>query len=148
MKFKIRTMKKGDKQDVLCMMEEFYKSEAVATNGSFEIFECDFENCVKTSPYLEGFIFEFEDTILGYAMIAKSFSTEFGKPCIWLEDLYLKPAYRGNGIISRFITYVKDMYPDTIFKLEVERENLHACHVYKKQGFEELPYCEMINFNN
>ena len=45
--------------------------------------------------------------ILGYAMIAKSFSTEFGKPCMWIEDLYIREAYRGTGLGSKFLDYIE-----------------------------------------
>ena len=61
-----------------------------------KFFENDFNHCIQNSPYLEGYVFEDKDYILGYGMIAKSFSTEFGKPCIWFEDLYLKQEFRGK----------------------------------------------------
>ena len=139
----IRVMTKEDKDTVMEMMRVFYASPAVLSNGSEEIFAADIENCVNDSPYLEGFVFENENEIEGYGMIAKSFSTEFGKPCIWIEDLYLKPEYRGLGIGSMFFEYLEKTYTDCIFRLEVEEENERAIHVYKKNGFELLPYMEM-----
>ena len=139
----IRVMTKADKQTVMEMMETFYNSPAVSTNGSQEIFEKDIENCVGDSPYLEGFVFEKAEEILGYGMIAKSFSTEFGKPCIWIEDLYIKPAYRGTGIGSSFFAYLEAKFTDCIFRLEVEPENTRAVRVYQKNGFTTLPYMEM-----
>ena len=142
--FKIRKFKQEDKPEILSMMQEFYNSDAVFTNGSDEIFETDFETCINNSPFLDGYVFYNEEKILGYAMLAKSFSTEFGKICIWIEDLYLKEYCRGKGVIPKFINYLKSVYPDVIFKLEVEEENSHAVHVYKKCGFKELPYSEMI----
>ena len=132
-----------DKPLVLEMMRIFYASPAVLSNGSEEIFENDIDNCINDSPYLEGFIFEDEGNIQGYGMIAKSFSTEFGKPCIWIEDLYMKPEYRGCGIGSKFFVYLQQAYTDHIFRLEVEEENERAIHVYQKNGFEVLPYMEM-----
>ncbi len=143
MKTTIRTMTKEDKGIVMDMMRVFYASPAVLSNGSKEIFEADIENCVNDSPYLEGFIFEDGAEIQGYGMIAKSFSTEFGKPCIWIEDLYLKPEYRGLGIGSMFFKYLEKTYTDCIFRLEVEAENERALHVYEKNGFAVLPYMEM-----
>lgn len=137
-------MKFEDKVEILTMMKTFYSSEAVFTNGSDEIFEADFNTCIDNSPYLEGYVFTSDEIILGYAMLAKSFSTEFGKSCIWFEDLYLKPEFRGQRIIPQFIKYIENLYQDSIFRLEAEKENTHACHVYKKQGFSELPYCEMV----
>ena len=75
----IRLMKQEDRNEVIDMMNVFYSSEAVYTNGSKEIFENDFHACVTDNPFIEGYIFENNHHVLGYAMIVKSFSTEFGK---------------------------------------------------------------------
>ena len=136
-------MTRQDKDSVLEMMRIFYASPAVLSNGSEEIFESDIENCVGDSPYLEGYIFEVAKEICGYAMIAKSFSTEFGKPCIWIEDLYLKEKYRGAGLGKQFFDFIMGKYPGCIFRLEVEPENERAVRLYKKCGFDVLPYMEM-----
>ena len=139
----IRLMEEKDRAVVLDMMKTFYTSPAVLTDGSEEIYNADIDNCINDSPYLEGYIFEDNDIVLGYAMVAKSFSTEFGRPCIWIEDLYLKEGYRGNGIGSRFFKYIEKKYPGSIFRLEAEEDNEIAIHVYKKAGFDVLPYVEM-----
>jgi ribosomal protein S18 acetylase RimI-like enzyme len=139
----IRKMTAADKADVLDMMRVFYASEAVLSNGSEEIFEQDFENCINDSPYLEGFVVEDAGEICGYTMIAKSYSTEFGKMCIWIEDLYLKEPYRGCGIGSRVLQFIMNRFPACIFRLEVEEENQRAIATYKKNGFAVLPYMEM-----
>lgn len=141
--FNIRPMLMEDKSSVMEMMRVFYSSEAVFTNGSDEIFNSDIDNCVGECPFLEGYIFQENDKIQGYAMIAKSFSTEFGKPCMWIEDIYIKPEYRGMGIGSRFFEFIEEKYTDVVFRLEVEEENECAVHVYKKCGYEVLPYMEM-----
>ena len=132
-----------DKPAVFEMMKVFYASPAVLSNGSDEIFSNDIENCINDSPYLEGYIIEDSNEIQGYAMIAKSFSTEFGKPCIWIEDLYLKEEYRGGGIGSSFFSYLEEKFPETIMRLEVEEDNTRAVAVYQKNGYETLPYMEM-----
>lgn len=141
----IREMEEADREAVIEMMRVFYSSPAVLTNGSEEIFNSDFENCVGECPYVEGYIFESEESgkVAGYAMAAKSFSTEFGKSCIWIEDLYIKPEYRGTGMGSAFLDHIEKKYPDSIFRLEVEEENERAVNVYKKCGYEVLPYMEM-----
>ena len=82
--------------------------------------------------------------LLGYAMIAHSFSTEYGKRCIWIEDLYLKEEARGLGLASAFLEYIRKEYPDALHRLESEHDNEHAMEVYKHKGFTELPYVEMI----
>lgn len=131
------------KKDVLEMMRIFYSSPAVSTNGSDKIFENDIEACIGDSTYLEGYVFTENQNIAGYAMAAKSFSTEFGKQCIWIEDIYLKPEFCGKGAGSRFLHFIEEKYPNAILRLEVEEENERAVHVYKKCGFDVLPYMEM-----
>ena len=144
MNINFKQMTLADKDEVLQMMKDFYSSDAVSTNGSLDIFETDFNYCISENPLLTGYIFESKSQICGYAMIAQSFSTEYGKPCFLFEDLYLKPDFRGFGIILKFLSFIESKHKDSIFKLEVEKENQHAVHVYKKRGFKELPYCEMI----
>ena len=139
----IRDMTINDTDAVLEMMRVFYASPAVFTNGSDEIFLKDIENCIKNRPDLEGYIIESSNNILGYAMIAKSFSTEFGKMCIWIEDLYIKEDYRGLGIGKTFFDFITNKYTNCIFRLEVEEENERAVKLYKKCGFTVLPYMEM-----
>ena len=143
MNTKIRIMTEADRGEVMDMMRVFYASPAVLSNGSEEIFTADIDNCVNDSPYLEGYVFEGSAGILGYGMVAKSFSTEFGKPCMWIEDLYVKDEHRGLGLGSAFLRFVEEKYPNAILRLEVEEENERALAVYKKCGFEPLPYMEM-----
>ena len=139
----IRNITILDTDAVLEMMREFYSSPAVFTSGSDEIFISDIENCINNSDYLEGYVIEKSDEIQGYAMIAKSFSTEFGKPCIWIEDLYIKEQYRGMGLGKMFLDFITEKYTGCIFRLEVEKENEGAVGLYEKCGFDFLPYLEM-----
>lgn len=143
MEIRIRDMELQDKNVILEMMRIFYASPAVYSNGSEEIFENDVNMCINKNPYLEGFIIENSNDIQGYTMIAKSFSTEFGKPCIWIEDLYIKDEYRGLGIGKKVMELIMKKYTNCIFRLEVEAENERAVKLYEKSGFSVLPYMEM-----
>ena len=139
----IRRMNESDRESVMDMMRTFYASPAVLTNGSDEIFVADIEECVSDSPYADGYVFEVTGETIGYAMLAKSYSTEYGKRCIWIEDIYIKEDYRGKGIGSEFFRFLEENYPDVLFRLEAEEENERAIHVYKKSGFDVMPYLEM-----
>ena len=143
MESKIRAMTAGDKASVLEMMRVFYASPAVLSNGSEEIFSNDIDACTTDNPYLEGYVFEGECGIMGYAMMAKSFSTEFGRPCVWIEDLYIKDEHRGLGIGGSFLEFISDKYSASVLRLEAEEENEGAVRLYKKCGFSVLPYLEM-----
>ena len=140
----IRKMTKADRAAVLEMMRIFYRSPAVMTDGSEEIFERDFSECVSESPFAEGFIFEFSEKIAGYSMLALSFSTEFGRPCVWVEDLYILPEFRRKGVGTAFFRFLDKTFPNRIIRLEAEKDNLPAVALYKKSGFGEIKYFEMI----
>lgn len=131
-------------EQVVSMMRTFYASPAVFTNGSEEIFQRDVEECVGDSPFASGYLLQRDGEIAGYAMLAFGYSTEFGKRTVWIEDIYVKDSFRGAGIGIGFLKFVQENFPGYLLRLEVERENIPAVHVYKKAGFEELPYVEMV----
>lgn len=145
MDFRIVKMTAKDKNAVTEMMRVFYSSDAVSTNGSDEIFSDDIDACVNSSPYVEGYVFKDGENYLGYGMLAKSYSTEFGKNCIWIEDLYIVPSARSHGIGRAFFEFVRKKYSGCVLRLEVEKENVRAIALYEKCGYETLPYTEMIN---
>ena len=138
-------METSDKDAVIDLMRSFYTSEAVYTNGSEEIFSNDVDACVSDCPFASGYVFTRGDgSICGYSMLAHSYSTEFGKPAIWIEDLFIEEDARGEGLGGRLFDLIREKYPDHIHRLEVEGTNLHAIRLYKKSGFTTLPYAEMI----
>ena len=139
----IRDLKESDRNTVIDMMRAFYASDAVYTNGSEEIFSSDIDACLSDSPYLIGYVFEVENKIAGYAMLSKSFSTEFGKPCVWIEDIFVLPEFRGRGTGKYFFKFIETAFVGSIFRLEVEKENINAIDLYEKAGFDFLPYLEM-----
>ncbi len=132
-----------DAEPIRNMMRVFYRSPAVLSNGSEEIFQNDIQNCITDNPYLEGYVYVIDEQPAAYTMIAKSFSTEFGKPCIWIEDIYVNESCRGQGIGRQLLEYVMTLYPDHLFRLEAEADNHTAIRLYQKCGFEVLPYIEL-----
>lgn len=144
----IRHMTEKDRSDVLEMMRAFYSSDAVLTDGSEEIFNNDISECVSESPFAEGFVFTGEGegndiSILGYAIIAHSFSTEFGRRCVWIEDIFIKEEARGCGLASRFLDMLAELHPGALNRLEAENENARALELYRRKGFDEMPYVEL-----
>lgn len=143
---KIAEMETRDAQAVLEMMKVFYDSPAVLHDVPEDTLRRNIEACISDNPFIDGFVFWDQDHVAGYGMIAKSFSTEFGGACIWVEDLYLKPEYRGSGIGTQFLSFVEERFRGkaVLLKLEVEECNTKAVKVYEKCGYRELPYMEMI----
>jgi len=140
----IRKIQRADTELVVDMMRKFYNSPSVITDGSEKIFAANVENCLNGSPYVDGFVFVDGGKIIGYGITAHGYSTEFGGECIWIEDIYVEAEYRGHGVGTKFIRHVKEIYPEKILRLESEANNIKALSLYKRLGFGELPYLELV----
>lgn len=141
----IRRMEEKDTGEVLAMMQVFYASPAVLHKASEEILRQDIADCISDMPFVEGYVFDSMGKIAGYAMTANSYSTEFGGRCIWIEDLYIKPEFRGLGLGTAFFRFLEDKYAGVAvrFRLEAEKENARAIALYQKCGYEVLPYVQL-----
>ena len=141
----IRKMEEKDTEQVLALMIPFYASEAVFEKAPEAVLRRDIADCVGACPLIEGFVMEEENHIIGYSMVAQSYSTEFGGLCIWIEDLYLDEEHRNIGYGSRMLSYIEQNYQGKAvrLRLEVEPENVRAVATYRKAGFQKLGYDQM-----
>ena len=69
-------------------LEEF----AVATPEAFRA------HLFGPNPAAEAIIAEVDGSAVGFALFFTSFSTFRGQPGLYLEDLFVRPAFRGQGI--------------------------------------------------
>lgn len=141
----VREITLNDKQIFLEMAQEFYASDAVLHSIPPECHVCTFNEAINSKIYLRILIIEYNQTICGYCVISKKFSTEAGGFCMWIEDIYVKPEFRSKGLGKEVFEYI-----DANFKyakrlrLEVEKNNSRAIQLYKKMGFEVLDYLQMV----
>jgi len=57
-------------------------------------------------PYAEALIGEYDQTPISFALFFYNFSTFVGKPGIYLEDLYVKPEYRGQRFGRQMLAHI------------------------------------------
>ena len=127
-------------------MREFYSSPALLGDVEDEVLVRDIDDCLSDLPFVEGFVFEDGNKLIGYGMIAKSYSTEAGCLCIWVEDIYLIPDHQGQGLVWQFFSFLEDRFKNQLvrFRLEVAPDNLKAIKAYEKNGYRKLGYTQMI----
>ena len=82
--------------------------------------------------------------IVGYALLAKTWSQEAGGLAIWVEELYLRPEARGKGMGTAFFAWLLENRPAARYRLETEPDNVRAKALYRRQGFEFLNYESFI----
>ncbi len=57
-------------------------------------------------PIVEALVSIVGDETVGFALFFHNFSTFLGKPGMYLEDLYVRPAFRGRGLGKTLLTEV------------------------------------------
>lgn len=60
----------------------------------------------STNSFVEILIAEFENSPVGYALYFHNYSTFLGKAGIYLEDLFVKPEFRGKGIGKSLLEFI------------------------------------------
>ena len=140
----IRKIENKDREFYLKSVGEFYNSDAVLHPVPPENFEKTFEELMQSDLYAEAFILEQDGEPKGYALLAKTFSQEAGGLTIWVEELYVLPDFRGKGLGSEFFEYLFKNRPAKRYRLEIEPENEGAVKLYKRYGFKDFPYGQMI----
>ena len=62
-----------------------------------------------TRPYAEVVIGELDGTPQGFALFFHNFSTFEGRPGIYLEDLFVRPAARGSGLGKALLAHLAQL---------------------------------------
>ena len=63
-------------------------------------------------PYVEALVATVGAETVGFALFFHNFSTFLGKPGMYLEDLYVRPAFRGRGLGKALLTRVAQIAVD------------------------------------
>ena len=96
-KTRVREASEGDVPLILSLIRELAEyeklsDEVVATEEGLR------EGLFGERRYAEVLVAEHDGTPAGFALFFHNFSTFLGEPGIYLEDLYVKPEFRGAGI--------------------------------------------------
>ena len=115
MNYSIRKILPFDKDEFIKMSREFYSSDAVLYNIDDSFHFSTFDELMRSDVYLECYIFETDKgKIAGYALLDKMFSHEAAAEHI------------------------------RRIRLETEPENEGARALYKRKGFKNLEYLQMV----
>ena len=94
--------------DMVGELAEFERAlgEAIATVADFQA------ALFGESPSVFAVIAEVDGVTAGFALYFKNFSTWLGKHGLYLEDLYIRPAFRGQGIGAYLLSHLAKICVD------------------------------------
>lgn len=146
----VRRIEEEDRDFFLDAADTFYHTDAVEKPLPMKKLEAIFAEMMRSDVYIEGFILIHNGERAGYAAVAKTFQTESAALTVWIEDLYILPQFRGKKLGTTFFKRLFERFDSVTgrYRLEVEPENETAYNLYKKMGFRELGYTEMIKEMN
>jgi len=89
-----------------------------------------------------GAVWAFRDgeSLAGYLVVTFGFSLEFHGRCGIVDELFVLPEHRGQGLGAAALAVAEDFCCGAgveALRLEVEHENATALALYRKQGFRE-----------
>ncbi|GHV64644.1 N-acetyltransferase [Bacteroidia bacterium] len=130
----LRKISEEDFEQLIHLFQEFAEFEKLPDKMSNSI-----ERMTQEKDFFHGFVAETSDhKIIGYATWSFCYYTWSGKS-VYLDDLYVRPDYRGTGIGSKLIQAVIDMAKENQchkMRWQVSNWNKPAIDFYKKVGAE------------
>lgn len=146
MEIKFRKFIENDRADYLRMASSFYSPPAVLHEPDEAVFNANFNEAIKPESKLLAFMIIADGSRAGFALSSFKFETEVGGTTLWLEELYIEPEYRGQGIGGKYFDFIKREYSGKVkrLRLEVGAENHGAIRLYERNGFEFLDYRQMV----
>jgi len=92
----IRLARKEDSPRILALIQDLalYEKAPLEAKATLEQIE---ESLFSGDPHAFCHVVEVDGTVVGISIWFLNYSTWLGKPGIYLEDLYIDPAYRGKG---------------------------------------------------
>lgn len=123
---------------LVVFMRDFYLHEAL----TFEepIARRTLQQLIENPHFGRLFVFELAGEKVGYTVLTFGFSLEFHGRDAFVDELYVVANHRGQGIGRQVLEFLADVCrAESIaaLHLEVERANVIAQDVYRKQGFKD-----------
>jgi GNAT superfamily N-acetyltransferase len=138
-KLVFRPMQSADQNIIAEMIKTLYR-----TLGAPDVYmtdkkiEATFKQLSLQTGHLELEVFEIDKIIVGYALLFKFWYNEYGGMVLNIDELFVKPDFRSQGIASHYLSKLSQKKNDFVaLSLEVLLENKEAYALYKREGFRE-----------
>ncbi len=131
-----RLARQADIGALLTLMREYYQYDRL------EFLEARARSAVEAmlaDPSAGAiWLIEHDGGRVGYCVLGMAFSLEFHGRTAFLDELYVREAWRGKGIGAQALRFVEQECRSRglhTLRLEVERSNRRARRVYERAGF-------------
>jgi GNAT superfamily N-acetyltransferase len=135
-KLTVREYSDTDKVELISMVMALYHEDTYGEPMSHEKIEKTISELKLHHDKGVIYIFSVEGTRVGYAILINFWSNEHGGNIIFIDEIYIKPQWRSQGISSAFIAFVCDLDKHTkALQVEVTPTNEKSLEFFSKNGF-------------
>jgi ribosomal protein S18 acetylase RimI-like enzyme len=132
-----RPFTETDLPELKAMILELYAEDAQGEPMSEHKIRCTVRELLRHPQKGRVIIFCVAEAAVGYAIVIYSWSNEYGGHIATIDELYVRPPWRGQGIGSDFLGHIAASGDDSVkgLRLEVTPANERALDYYLRQGF-------------
>jgi len=126
----------ADCEEIVALIGELAGYERLAHEVQIDPTELE-DHLFGPRPFAEAILARSGDRTAGFALFFHNYSTFVGKPGLYLEDLFVRPEYRGRGIGQAMLRYLASVAVDRDcgrFEWAVLDWNEDAIGFYRKLG--------------
>jgi len=137
MNVKYRQYKTRDQKIVTELIKQLYKEDPGDQPASNKHIQKTLTILPKHKDKGTILIFELGKQLIGYSILINYWSNEFGGNIVFIDELFIKKEFRGQGIGTNFIKYLmKNKFGNSVLlQIEVTPNNKKAKKLYEKLGF-------------
>lgn len=126
-----------DLEIILQLVQEFHQSEKLDFDEKLDAQAL--EQLISDSSLGQLLLIQQDDDIAGYTIIAWGYSLEFRGRDAFIDEFYLRPQYRQQGIGTQTLSFIEKTCQELGSKavhLEVDFENPDAQRLYHRVGYQ------------
>lgn len=122
---------------ILAMMDALYAEDEAQSPVDQSRFAANIEFLVLNPSRGRFILFTESGAPIGYALLVPYWSNEFGGTLLYVDELFVVPEARNQGVAHRFFAYVDERRPygAIALALEVSPDNRGARRLYESLGF-------------
>ncbi|MBC7922021.1 MAG: GNAT family N-acetyltransferase [Ferruginibacter sp.] len=134
-----RPMENSDTEAVGELIKALYREDPAGKAMTDEKIRRTFDRLAAHPDTGILLVFETDSRLIGYALLINFWSNEYGGIVLTIDELYLAPAFRGQGVGTHFIQYLaENRFSNCIaLELEVLPYNARARRLYERLGFQK-----------